>query len=42
MFEKKYLEEVIKNLKLIRQDYEYTYLIDNIIEDLERLVEENY
>lgn len=42
MFEKKYLEEVLSNLKLINEDYEYSPLLENIIELLEEFIKENY
>lgn len=37
-FELKYLKEVIANLKLIRDDMEYKYQLNDIIESLEDLV----
>ena len=37
-FELKYLKEVIANLKLIRDDMEYKYQLDDIIERLEDLI----
>ena len=37
-FELKYLKEVIGNLKLIRDDMEYKYQLDDIIERLEDLI----
>lgn len=37
-FELKYLKEVIVNLKLIRDDMEYKYQLNDIIESLEDLI----
>ena len=37
-FELKYLKEVIANLKLIRDNMEYKYQLDDIIESLEDLI----
>lgn len=39
-FEIKYLKEVLANLKIIRNDFEYKYKIDNIIESLLELIKE--
>lgn len=37
-FEIKYLKEVLSNLKIIRNDLEYKYKIDEIIEQLEEFI----
>ena len=39
-FEIKYLKEVLINLKTIKNSLEYTYKINNIIEELEELIKE--
>lgn len=39
-FEIKYLKEVLTNLKIIRNDSEYKYKIDNVIESLLELIKE--
>lgn len=39
-FELKYLKEVLSNLKIIRDDMEFKYKIDAIIEYLIELIEE--
>ena len=39
-FEIKYLKEVLSNLKKIKNSLEYTYKINNIIEELEELIKE--
>ena len=39
-FEIKYLKEVLSNLKTIKNSLEYTYKINNIIEELEELIKE--
>lgn len=39
-FEIKYLKEVITNLKIIVEDFEYKYTLNSIIEDLESFVKE--
>ena len=39
-FEIKYLKEVLTNLKIIRNDLEHKYKIDNVIESLLELIEE--
>lgn len=38
-FELKYLKEVLENLKIIRNDLEYTYKLDYVIEQLIELIE---
>ena len=40
-FELKYLKEVLSNLKIIRDDMEFRYKIDAIIEYLIELIKEN-
>lgn len=39
-FEIKYLKEVLSNLKIIRNDLEYKYKINEIIESLLELIKE--
>ena len=39
-FEIKYLKEVLANLKIIRNDLEYKYKIDEIIEMLSEFIKE--
>ena len=39
-FEIKYLKEVLTNLKIIRNDLEYKYKIDEIIEMLSEFIKE--
>ena len=39
-FEIKYLRDVLSNLKIIREDLEYKYKIDDIIEKILDLIEE--
>lgn len=39
-FEIKYLKEVLTNLKIIRNDLEYKYKINEIIEMLSELIKE--
>ena len=39
-FEIKYLKEVLSNLKIIKNDLEYKYKIDNVIESLLELLGE--
>ena len=39
-FEIKYLKEVLSNLKIIRNDLEYKYKIDEIIEMLSEFIKE--
>ena len=39
-FEIKYLKEVLSNLKIIRNDLEYKYKINEIIEMLSELIKE--
>ena len=39
-FEIKYLKEVLSNLKIIRNDLEYKYQIDEIIEMLSEFIKE--
>lgn len=39
-FEIKYLKEVLINLKIIKNSLEYTYKINDIIEELEELIKE--
>ena len=39
-FEIKYLKEVLNNLKIIRNDLEYKYKIDEIIEMLSEFIKE--
>ena len=40
-FELKYLKEVLNNLMIIREDLEYKYTIDNLIETLIELIKEH-
>lgn len=40
-FEINYLKEVLNNLKIIRNDLEYKYKIDEIISNLIELIEES-
>lgn len=37
-FEIKYLKEVLENLIVIKKDLEYSYYIDDVIEQLERII----
>ena len=39
-FELKYLKEVLHNLRIIREDLEYKYTIDELIETLVKLIKE--
>ena len=39
-FELKYLKEVLNNLMIIREDLEYKYTIDDLIETLIKLIKE--
>ena len=39
-FEIKYLKEVLGNVKIIRNDLEYKYKIDNVIESLLELIKQ--
>lgn len=39
-FELKYLKEVLNNLMVIREDLEYKYTIDDLIETLIKLIKE--
>ena len=39
-FELKYLKEVLHNLMIIREDLEYKYTIDDLIETLIKLIKE--
>lgn len=39
-FELKYLKEVLNNLMIIREDLEYRYTIDDLIETLIKLIKE--
>ena len=40
-FELKYLKEVLDNLMIIREDLEYRYTIDDLIETLIKLIKEH-
>ena len=39
-FELKYLKEVLNNLMVLREDLEYRYTIDDLIETLIKLIKE--